>query len=484
MRGKYPACMHRCPQCDYAYGPLPGVPSDRFGRFTADVRCPECAFEVPAGALLLTGSSAAEGAQPLTVRRRGKQVLLALAPSAYLLMMGFEALARLLQGGAGGPQWSDMLFATVLAVVGWGAWATWRRWSPSDDGDARAPISYDTRWLCEPGALRVFSGTASAGKFRPPGDGAKVQASRGGVEANALPVHTGSRFGEVRYPTEDIRSVVAHSTAMRWQRWRTGDRAVAALTASIWHRDRQGQRSDMFAASIHVDTGAESGPPGRDRTTVMLEVGDAITRSIRQAIGMATAEGEAGAEPAETIADSESPTLVIEGALHAQRPWPAPVAPITMLFLIPLGVPIVAIGIWMVAMGVRTWGNGPALAPWMNWAAAIGAVTFTVAFPLARWTLRRARLREMARCRWDVGPHGIRVTERHVGFNGETTAEFTKDIPSDHIAAVAPNLRNGRLQLVASNHAQRALASITPDAFPEGSAEALAQAVRQKLCPG
>ena len=88
--------MHRCPQCDYAYGPLPGVPSDRFGRFTADVRCPECAFEVPTGALLLTGSSTAEGAQPLTVRRRSKQVLLALAPSAYLLMMGFEALARLL----------------------------------------------------------------------------------------------------------------------------------------------------------------------------------------------------------------------------------------------------------------------------------------------------------------------------------------------------------------------------------------------------
>jgi hypothetical protein len=237
----------------------------------------------------------------------------------------------------------------------------------------------------------------------------------------------------------------------------------------------------MFAASIHVDTGAESGPPGQDRATALLEAGDAITRSIRQAIGMATAEGEAAAGQLEATQDGGLQPLVIEGALHAQRPWPAPVAPIAMLFLIPLGVPFGAIGIWMVAMGIRTWGNGPALPPWMNWAATIGAVTFTVAFPLFHWTLRRARLREMVRCRWDVGPHGIRVTERHVSIKGETTSEFTKDIPSDHVAAVAPNLKNGRLQLVASNHAQRALASITPDAFPEGSAEALAQAVRDRV---
>jgi hypothetical protein len=446
--------VHRCPQCDYAYGPLPGVPSDRFGRFTADVRCPECAFEVPAGALLLTGSSTAEGAQPLTVRRRSWQVLLALAPSGYLLMMGFKSLATLLKGSAAGPQWSDMLWACMLVVVGLTAWATWRRWSPSADGDARAPISHDTRWLCVPGALRVFSGTASGG---------------------------GSRFGERSYPAEDIRTVVAHSTAMRWQRWRTGDLAVAALTVSVWHRDRQGRRSDMFAASIHVDTGAESGPPGQDRATALLEAGDAITRSIRQAIGMATAEGEAATGQVEATQDGGLQPLVIEGALHAQRPWPAPVAPIAMLFLIPLGVPFGAIGIWMVAMGIRTWGNGPALPPWMNWAAAIGAVTFTVAFPLFHWTLRRARLREMVRCRWDVSPRGIRVTERHVSIKGETTAEFTKDIPSDHVAAVAPNLKNGRLQLVASNHAQRALASITPDAFPKGSAEALAQAVRDRV---
>ena len=446
--------MHRCPQCDYAYGPLPGVPRDRFGRFTADVRCPECAFEVPAGALLLTGSSTAEGAQPLTVRRRSWQVLLALAPSGYLLMMGFKSLATLLKGSAAGPQWSDILWACLLVVVGLTAWATWRRWSPSADGDARAPISYDTRWLCVPGALRVFSGTASGG---------------------------GSRFGERSYPAEDIRTVVAHSTAMRWQRWRTGDRAVAALTASVWHRDRQGRRSDMFAASIHVDTGAKSGPPGQDRATALLEAGDAITRSIRQAIGVATAEGEAAAGQVEATQDGGLQPLVIEGALHAQRPWPAPAAPIAMLFVIPLMVPILAVGGWMLATANRMWGSGEVLPRWMDVVAGIGAVTLVVVLTLFRWTLHRARLREMVRCRWDVGPHGIRVTERDVSITGETTAEFTKDIPSDHVAAVAPSLKNGRLQLVASNHAQRALASITPDAFPEGSAEALAQAVRDRV---
>ena len=62
--------MHRCPACDYELGPLPGVPEEPFGAFTAEVRCPECAFTIPQGARVLSGSTTELGAQPLTVRRQ------------------------------------------------------------------------------------------------------------------------------------------------------------------------------------------------------------------------------------------------------------------------------------------------------------------------------------------------------------------------------------------------------------------------------
>ena len=69
--------MHRCPACDYELGPLPGVPAEPFGAFTAEVRCPECAFEVPTGARVLSGSTTEVGVQALTGRRRLWQIAIA-----------------------------------------------------------------------------------------------------------------------------------------------------------------------------------------------------------------------------------------------------------------------------------------------------------------------------------------------------------------------------------------------------------------------
>jgi hypothetical protein len=94
--------MHRCPKCDYALGALRGAPADRFGEFTEDVRCPECSFLVPKGARLLTGSSTMAGSQPLTGRRRINQLLLAAAPSLYMLMLGIEGMVGLVRGGVAG----------------------------------------------------------------------------------------------------------------------------------------------------------------------------------------------------------------------------------------------------------------------------------------------------------------------------------------------------------------------------------------------
>ncbi|PHX78347.1 MAG: hypothetical protein CK544_03330, partial [Planctomycetaceae bacterium] len=150
--------MHYCLRCHYALGPLPGVPADQLGEFTADVRCPECAFEIPQGARILVGSSTEAGAQPLTNRRRMRQILVTLAPSVFFLVAGIQGLVALVaQGVAGFTGWNAMR-ALSLVLFGFLIWAVWRKWTPVEGSNGRAPASWDTRWLCVPGALEVFSG--------------------------------------------------------------------------------------------------------------------------------------------------------------------------------------------------------------------------------------------------------------------------------------------------------------------------------------
>lgn len=51
--------MALCPACHHQLSGMPGAPVEEFGRFTAEVRCPECAQTVPAGVHVLHGSSEA-----------------------------------------------------------------------------------------------------------------------------------------------------------------------------------------------------------------------------------------------------------------------------------------------------------------------------------------------------------------------------------------------------------------------------------------
>ena len=476
--------MHHCLRCHYALGPLPGVPADQFGEFTADVRCPECALEIPKGARILVGSSTEAGAQPLTSRRRMRQILLAFAPCVYLLMIGIQGLVALVaQGVAGFTVWNAI---RALSLVGFGfiIWGAWRKWTPVEGSDGRAPASWDTRWLCVPGALEVFSGETTDPDARSIGGGAKVGASTDGAKAKVswLQSHLS---GHIRHEASDIRNIRVYSPQVRGNRWRSDDRAVAQLMASVWLRDATGRRADMHTVMIYLDTKGEPGQPGRDRTSAVLDAADAIARSIRRTIGMGETESDDGVAVADaTDGHAGVSPLAVEGSLYAQLPWPAPRAGIIMLFILPLMLSFAG-GVVPTGMAVGGWYTGvPAAAPWPIWFGGMSWVVFAIMLVLTIWLIRRTHRRELALCRWDVGTHGIRVTERHFTIKAKPTAEFTRDIPAGHIAAVGPSPKNGRMRLVASDQVRRELASITLNAIPEGGAEALAQRICERVWSG
>jgi hypothetical protein len=446
--------MHRCPQCDYAYGHLPGVPEDRFGAFTAAVTCPECAFEVPAGARLVVGSSIEAGAQPLTRARRNRQLLVALAPMGYLFFWSIQGAFEIASRWSTGVGAWDFVKVAGLPVIGLVLWRAWVKWTPDAARDGRAPASFSERWLCVPGALVVFTGE---------------------------PTGPAGRTGAKRHEAADIRSITVDSPFGRGHRWRAGDRAVAALTANVWTRGRDGRRSDMAAMTVFVDTGAESGAPGTDRTVALVEAGNRVARGVRASIGIGGSVQESAAEAGPGDAPA---ALTIEGRLHAYGPWPQPATMLNLLFVLPITLGLMAAGIWTVFALMVPATAGPILSPAMGAVAAVGSAAVVTAVPAWVVLLRRLRRRTLAGCRWEVGPRGIRVTEHHVTAKGAPLDDFERDVDAGRIAAIELRPRNGRVELVARGRSGDALAQVSPDALPDDGAEALAQRVRERLAGG
>ncbi len=441
--------MHRCPQCDYAFGSLPGVPKGRFDAFSAEVTCPECAYVIPAGARLVAGSSVEAGAQPLTPARRNRQVLIALAPAGYVLMMGLQGASDLaLKWSTGVAAW-DILRVATLPLVGFILWGAWRKWTPRPERDGRAPATFDRRWVCAPGALIVFEG-------EPNGTDTAVQPWK-------------------RHESVDIHSIVAGSPFGRRHRWRAADRPVVGLTANVWTRGSDGRRNDLSARTVFVDIDIKPGPPGVDRTGALLEAGNQLARAARTSI---TVSDDLNKPAPPEAGDGAPPPLSIEGPLHAYAPWPQPANALNIAFALPITFALLAIGAWAtVALAVPATAR-QAITPALEAAAAVGAVVLPTAILAWVVLLRRLRRRTMIGGHWSVGPRGIRVTERHLTAKGETLEEVTRDVPATDIATIELRPRQGRIRLVACGRDGREVAGIVPDAFPDDGAEVLVQRVR------
>jgi hypothetical protein len=157
---------------------------------------------------------------------------------------------------------------------------------------------------------------------------------------------------------------------------------------------------------------------------------------------------------------------------------------LNLLFALPIAFASIAIGSWALLTLVIPATTRPTLPPALGIAAAVGAAVLPTAIPAWIVLLRRLRRRTLAGCRWEVGPHGIRVTEHHVTAKGAPLEDFTRDVDAGRIAAIELRPRNGRVELVARGRSGDALAQVSPDALPDDGAEALAQRVRERLAGG
>lgn len=479
--------MHRCPQCDYVLGPIAGVPADRFGAFTAAVRCPECGFEIPEGARILVGSVTAVGVQPLTSGRRMRQVAVAVLPMFWFMQIGVRGLSDVItQGPRNLSAWSVMKAAS-LAVPCLVVWTAWRYWSPkSGDDDAGAQASRDMRWLCVPGALFVYHGSLRGKPDVRGVDLGMAVGARGQVQV----VRNASR--RKRIDADDISSIRVYSTEDKGGKRRAGDRIAARLVANEWERGGDGRRKDMHSWEINIDTGAEPGPPGTDHAAAAIEAGDRIANLVRQSLGLAR-RAEAPTAADAFGADPGGPPLVIEGSRYALPPLHAQRQNLLMLMTVPLLFTVVwpaLLVVHFIDQLVRSMKDGvpvpgpPIISGGIQAVAGIGTVFF-VAVILGWWMLaRRARRRDSTRCRWEVGAGGIRVTETERDRRGEPRRESVIDVPAWEIAAVGAVTTKRRIRLVASDRVRKELASVTLDEIPEDGAEALAGRVEARLRDG
>jgi len=379
-RGAILETMHRCPQCDYALGPIAGVPADRFGAFTAAVHCPECGFEIPEGARILVGSVTAAGVQPLTRGRRLRQVALAVLPMFWFLQFGVRGLSEVItQGPRNLSAWSVLKAASLVAPC-LALWTAWLYWSPKrGDDDAGALASRDMRWLCTPGALFVYHGSSAETADSPGVDLGMAVGARGQVQV----VRNKSR--RKRIDADDVASIRVYATEDTGKRRRAGDRIAARLVANTWERGRDGRRKDMHSWEINIDTAAEPGPPGTDHAAAAIEAGDRIANLVRQSLGLAR-RAEAPTAVDAFGADAAGPPIVIEGSRYALPPLHAQRQSILMAMVLPF----VFTAVWPVLLAVNfvhqvVTANGAGPAPGFH------------ALPLGRGRRRHPRHRDRAR---------------------------------------------------------------------------------------
>jgi hypothetical protein len=167
-----PVAQCRCPRCAYPLTGLPGVPEDPYGAFGLEVRCPECALIVPAGAHCLTG-----GVSPSVVEPGGLRNIAWVLVPGFVLIGAVQFAMLLLPGllGAGGPGFSLWNMGTgsmgaALGVLGGmvgtsvGFWAVWRHWRPAGGAgrDAERAGARLRRAMVVPGGIHLWTGEPSA----------------------------------------------------------------------------------------------------------------------------------------------------------------------------------------------------------------------------------------------------------------------------------------------------------------------------------
>lgn len=138
--------MARCPNCRHELFGIAGAPTEPWGRFTGHVRCPECAYELPAGVQVIHGgvdAAAAVGKLPLASHVRASLMhgIGCSALMGHLLVLVFLAFSFIVSLGiirGGSVRWEFVVLFASTAIMLFGVIAFWRRFLRTESsGSAR-----------------------------------------------------------------------------------------------------------------------------------------------------------------------------------------------------------------------------------------------------------------------------------------------------------------------------------------------------------
>lgn len=453
--------MHHCPQCDYAFGPLPGVPGEPLGTFTADVCCPECSRVVPRGSRIVVGSSVEEAMQPITNWRRRYLVLAALGPGIVLAIQGSSVVLALFGVGRSRGLGADLLGLLMLVAAASLLVNAWRRWNAKGDGDERIPASWELQWLVSPGLVTVFDRTLVL---------KKAGAASEDAAENAL-------VTEVR--AAQIQDIRASAPSRSWYRRRVGRRNVALLTLHELKIGRDGARAGVDSRSIYADVGGPSSGGAVDHEEAVLAAGGRVAADLRATLGTVGVVDAPPGAPSAPAPAADPGLLVLRGPTHAMLPWPQPRSRIARQLMVPasLGGLLAAIAIGLVVLS----GSAIGQSGFLHGTAWFGGTLFAVTIAIGVVRARRALRRSLARSLWAVRSDGVEVTEEvYRSVRKAPEVRMTRH-PRAAIGSVAIRMEFGMPLLMLRASDGSLLATISPEAMDPPDGEAFARRVNGVL---
>lgn len=409
--------MHRCPQCDYAFGPLPGVPAAPGEPYTDDVRCPECGHVVWKGTIVLVGGQTEGAVGHVGTRQRTLAVVVALAPMFFTAKLGVERALALFGIGRSWNPALDLLFA-VLCLGGFAVAlrVAWRRWSPRADHGGRVVAASEVVWKVLPGTIVV----------------------RGAP---------GRRNFEI--PAGLIKSIVAQAP----ERKPRPDGGTCILI-NWWKLDGDGRRCDIQSTALWVEPPAEQAPPGIPPGTWAWqkanEIAERILRRANEAPGEVPA-GEGIALDAASCRIAGAPEPAIDFGRRRGCIWAAGLG-IGMPFAGAAGIVALLQSAGTTALGTR------------GWAIVAACTVVGIALPVAAGALVRRTLRRQAmRCEWEIDATGVTITTRSGLAGAETAGSTSTRVPAARISGVSVETLRSQPTVVLRDDVGRA-----HRIFPEG----------------